>query len=109
MNVLVINCGSSSLKYQVLDMRTESLLAKGLVERIGIEGSLIIHEKTGDNEKFKLEVPMANHTEAIAHVLEAVTHPEHGVVKSMMKLAQSAIEWYMPVKNTAHQLLLLMM
>src|SRR5665647_860495 len=83
MNVLVINCGSSSLKYQVLDMRTESLLAKGLVERIGIEGSLIIHEKTGDNEKFKLEVPMANHTEAIAHVLEAVTHPEHGVVKSM--------------------------
>src|SRR5665648_770285 len=83
MNVLVINCGSSSLKYQVLDMRTESLLAKGLVERIGIEGSIIIHEKTGDNEKFKLEVPMANHTEAIAHVLEAVTHPEHGVVKSM--------------------------
>ena len=83
MNVLVINCGSSSLKYQVLDMRTESLLAKGLVERIGIEGSLIIHEKTGDNEKFKLEVPMANHTEAIAHVLEAVTHPEHGVVNSM--------------------------
>jgi len=83
MNVLVINCGSSSLKYQVLDMRTESLLAKGLVERIGIEGSVIIHEKTGDNEKFKLEVPMANHTEAIAHVLKAVTHPEHGVVKSM--------------------------
>jgi len=83
MNVLVINCGSSSLKYQVLDMRTESLLAKGLVERIGIEGSIIIHDKTGDNEKFKLEVPMANHTEAIAHVLEAVTHPEHGVVKSM--------------------------
>jgi acetate kinase len=83
MNVLVINCGSSSLKYQVLDMRTESLLAKGLVERIGIEGSIIIHEKTGEDEKFKLEVPMANHTEAIAHVLEAVTNPEHGVVKSM--------------------------
>ncbi|MBK5245890.1 MAG: acetate kinase [Peptostreptococcaceae bacterium] len=83
MNVLVINCGSSSLKYQVLDMRTESMLAKGLVERIGIEGSVIIHEKTGDSEKFKLEVPMANHTEAIAHVLEAITNPEHGVVKSM--------------------------
>jgi len=83
MNVLVINCGSSSLKYQVLDMRSESLLAKGLVERIGIEGSVITHEKTGDNEKFKFVVPMANHTEAIAHVLEAVTHPEHGVVKSM--------------------------
>ncbi len=83
MNVLVINCGSSSLKYQILDMRDESLLAKGLVERIGIEGSIIIHEKTGDSEKFKLEVPMANHTEAIGHVLEAVTDPVHGVVKSM--------------------------
>lgn len=83
MNVLVINCGSSSLKYQVLDMRDESLLAKGLVERIGIDGSIIIHEKIGDNEKFKYEVPMANHTEAIAHVLEAVTDPEHGVFKSM--------------------------
>lgn len=83
MNVLVINCGSSSLKYQVLDMRDESLLAKGLVERIGLEGSIITHEKTGDAEKFKLVTPMANHTDAIEHVLEAITNPEHGVIKSM--------------------------
>ena len=74
MNVLVINCGSSSLKYQVLDMRDESLLAKGLVERIGLEGSIITHEKTGDAEKFKLVTPMANHTDAIEHVLEAITN-----------------------------------
>ena len=57
MKVLVINCGSSSLKYQVLDMTNESLLCKGLVERIGMEGSVITHEKTGC-DKFQLIVPM---------------------------------------------------
>ncbi len=82
MKVLVINCGSSSLKYQVLDMTTEALLAKGLVERIGIEGSLITHEKIG-MDKFKLETPMANHKDAISHVLDALVDTEHGVVGSM--------------------------
>jgi len=82
MKVLVINCGSSSLKYQVLDMTTEEVLAKGLVERIGIDGSIISHEKIG-MEKFKLTTPMANHRDAIGHVLEALMDPEHGVVKSM--------------------------
>ncbi len=83
MNVLVINCGSSSLKYQVLDMKTESLMAKGLVERIGLDGSIITHEKIGDDEKFKLETPMANHTDAIGHVLEAIMDKDHGVITSM--------------------------
>lgn len=82
MKVLVINCGSSSLKYQVLDMRTEELLCKGLVERIGMDGSVITHEKTG-MDKFKLETPMQSHKDAIGHVLAAVTDPDHGVVKSM--------------------------
>ncbi len=82
MKVLVINCGSSSLKYQVLDMTNEALLAKGLVERIGIKGSLINHEKTGQ-EKFKLEVPMKNHKDAIGHVLEALLDKDHGVLASM--------------------------
>lgn len=82
MKVLVINCGSSSLKYQVLDMRTEELLCKGLVERIGMDGSVITHEKTG-MDKFKLETPMQSHKDAIGHVLEAVTDADHGVVKSM--------------------------
>ncbi|MEL7657141.1 MAG: acetate kinase, partial [Bacillota bacterium] len=82
MKVLVINCGSSSLKYQVLDMTNETLLAKGLVERIGIEGSIISHEKIG-MDKFKLTTPMANHKDAIGHVLEALTNAEHGVVSSM--------------------------
>ena len=82
MKVLVINCGSSSLKYQVLDMDTESLLCKGLVERIGIEGSVIKHEKVGQ-DKFVLTTPMADHKDAIGHVLNALVDSDHGVVKSM--------------------------
>ncbi|MCI8630918.1 MAG: acetate kinase [Firmicutes bacterium] len=85
MKVLVINCGSSSLKYQVLDMTTEVLLCKGLVERIGMDGSVITHEKIG-MDKFKLETPMKSHKEAIGHVLDAVIDSEHGVVKSMEEI-----------------------
>ena len=62
MKVLVINCGSSSLKYQVLEMPQQTLLCKGLVERIGMEGSVITHEKVGQ-DKFKLVTPMADHKE----------------------------------------------
>ncbi len=82
MKILVINCGSSSLKYQLLDMTNETLLCKGLVERIGIEGSVIKHEKSG-MEKFEKKVPMENHREAIGHVMEALLDKEHGVIKSM--------------------------
>lgn len=82
MKVLVINCGSSSLKYQVLDMTNESLLAKGLVERIGMEGSVITHEKTG-MDKYKLVTPMEDHKDAIAQVLMAIQDADHGVVASM--------------------------
>ncbi len=82
MKVLVINCGSSSLKYQVLNMEDESLLCKGLVERIGIEGSVLTHEKIGQ-DKWKLEVPMKDHKDAIGHVLKALVDPDHGIAKSM--------------------------
>lgn len=85
MKVLVINCGSSSLKYQVLDMRNEVLEAKGLVERIGMEGSVITHEKIG-MDKFQLITPMESHKDAIGHVLDAIIDPEHGVVKDMSEI-----------------------
>lgn len=85
MKVLVVNCGSSSLKYQVLEMDDSSLLAKGLVERIGIEGSVLNHEKTG-HDKYVLETPMQNHKEAIGHVLDALQSPLHGVLKSMNEI-----------------------
>ena len=86
MKILVINCGSSSLKYQVLDMTNEELICKGLVEKIGIEGSVITHTKTG-MEKFVLEVPMADHKDAIGHVIDALQDAEHGVVKNMNEIA----------------------
>ncbi len=82
MNVLVINCGSSSLKYQILDMENETLLCKGLVERIGMDGSVITHEKIG-MDKVKKEVPMKDHKDAIKQVLDAVQNAEYGVVSSM--------------------------
>ena len=85
MKILVINCGSSSLKYQILDMTNETLLCKGLVEKIGIDGSVITHEKIG-MDKFRLETPMANHEDAIAQVLAAIQDPEHGVVKDMSEI-----------------------
>jgi acetate kinase len=85
MKVLVINCGSSSLKYQVLDMTNEQLLCKGLVERIGMDGSIITHEKIGQ-DKFVNETPMQDHKDAIAIVLEAIQNADHGVVKDMNEI-----------------------
>lgn len=85
MKILVINCGSSSLKYQVLDMNGEILLAKGLVERIGMDGSVITHEKNG-MDKVRNETPMESHKEAIQLVLDAIIDPEHGVVKDMSEI-----------------------
>jgi len=81
MKILVINCGSSSLKYQLIDMDDESVLAKGLVERIGIEGSNLVHKPTG-KENFKEEKPMENHKDAIELVLKALVDSEHGVISS---------------------------
>ncbi len=82
MNVLVINCGSSSLKYQLINMNDESVLAKGLVERIGIEGSVLKHEKTG-LDKVVIKEVLKNHKDAINLVLKALVDPEHGAVKSL--------------------------
>ena len=82
MNILVINCGSSSLKYQLIDSESEKVLAKGLCERIAIDGSAITHQPAG-GKKIKTEVPMANHTDAVKYVIEKLIDPEVGVVKSL--------------------------
>ena len=81
MNVLVINCGSSSLKFQLINAETEDVLAKGICERIGIDGRLT-YQPTG-GEKEKSDKPMPTHTEAIQYVIEALTNAETGVVKSL--------------------------
>ncbi len=82
MNILVINCGSSSLKFQLIDSDTEKCIAKGICERIGIDGSMITYSPAG-GEKEKTVTPMPDHTEAIRLVLEALTNPSTGVVKHL--------------------------
>lgn len=82
MKILVINCGSSSLKYQLIDMTNEEVLAKGLAERIGIEGSRIKHKPTG-KESILIEQPMDTHKVAIELVLEALVDKNHGAISSM--------------------------
>ncbi len=82
MKILVINAGSSSLKYQLIDMIDESVIAKGLCERIGIEGSLLTH-KYGKDGKFELAVAMPDHTAAMAVVLDALQDKDHGVIASI--------------------------
>lgn len=85
MKILVVNCGSSSLKYQLFDMVDESVLAKGLVERIGIEGARIKHTKTGLDAVIKnTEIP--NHKVAFKVLVEALLDKEHGALKSLEEL-----------------------
>ena len=84
MKVLVINCGSSSLKYQLIDSETEQALAVGLCERIGIDGRLK-HTPAG-GEKVVLEDPLPNHEVAIKNVLAALTNPQYGVIKDLSEI-----------------------
>ena len=85
MNVLVINCGSSSLKYQLINSESEEVLAKGLCERIGINGSAITHQPKG-GEKATTEVEMKNHTQAVQYVIEKLTDKEVGVIASLNEI-----------------------
>lgn len=85
MKVLVINAGSSSLKYQLIDMDSKNVMAKGLCERIGIDGRLT-HEADGKEGKYKAEVPMKTHAEAIKAVLDILTNAEWGVIADMKEI-----------------------
>ena len=82
MKILVLNCGSSSLKYQLIDMENESVLAKGLCERIAIDGSKLTHKVPG-KEDFVIESAMPDHSVAVKLVFDALTDAEHGVVKTV--------------------------
>lgn len=85
MNVLVLNCGSSSLKYQLIDSQSEEALAKGLCERIGIDGSLLTHQTAG-RDKIKREVAMPDHTTAVRMVIDTLTGPDTGVIASLEEI-----------------------
>lgn len=84
MNILVINCGSSSLKYQLINSASEEVLAKGLCERIGIDGKLTYQPEGGEKEKS--DVSMPTHTEAIDAVIKALTNEKTGVIKSLSEV-----------------------
>lgn len=82
MIILVLNCGSSSVKFQLFDMAAETVLAKGLVDKIGLEGSLIKMEKA-DCQKIKIEKEIKNHPDAIEYALELLTDPQQGVITDL--------------------------
>ncbi len=84
MKVLVINCGSSSLKYQLIDSETEQVLAKGLCERIGIDG-VLTHKPTG-KEPVRIETAMPTHTTAVSLVLQQLTDEKNGVIRSLSEI-----------------------
>ena len=85
MKILVINCGSSSLKYQLIDSTTEEPLAVGLCERIGIDGRLN-HTPSSTGKKEVIEKAMPDHKVAIGMVVEALTNPEYGVIKELKEI-----------------------
>ena len=85
MEVLVINCGSSSLKFQLIDSDSEKVLAKGICERIGIKGSVITYQPTG-GEKEVSNIDMPTHHEAIDAVIKALTNKETGVIDDMSEV-----------------------
>jgi acetate kinase len=86
MKILVLNCGSSSIKYQLMEMNSESkLLAKGLVERVGLEMGEFTHRAEGC-DKYYIQTPIATHKEGINMVLAALTDPKHGVIKNVNEI-----------------------
>ena len=86
MKILVINCGSSSLKYQLIDMEHEGVIAKGPCERIGIEGSKLTHQAEG-KDKYVVEKAMPSHTVAIQMVMDALVDPEYGVIRDTSEIS----------------------
>mgnify|MGYP004498273071 CR=1 FL=1 len=85
MKILVLNCGSSSLKYQLIDMDDESVMAKGLVDRIGLNDSLLSHKPTG-KDKYEVKADIKDHDIAIKMVFDALVDPEHGVIKDLNEI-----------------------
>ena len=98
MNVLVVNCGSSSLKFQLINTDDESVLAKGLCERIGIDGSRIVYQPAG-GEKNVSEKAMPTHTEAIQFVIDALTDADTVLLRALTKSEQSDIVLFTAEKS----------
>ena len=105
MKILVVNCGSSSLKYQLIDMENETLLAKGNFERIGEEEAFVTHKVNG--EKYVTKSPVMNHEEALKIVLEQLVHQDYGVIKDLSEISavgHRLVHGGKLLKNTRHAL-----
>ena len=87
MKVLVINCGSSSLKYQIIDMTDESVIAKGKCDKINLDGSFIQYKCPAKDVSFEKEVPMKNHSEAIKVLIDEITNAEYGAIKDVSEIS----------------------
>ena len=98
MNILVINCGSSSLKYQLINSDTEAVLAKGLCERIGIEGSQITYQPAGGEKEVTVS-PMPTHTQAIQMVLDALQTRRAALSQALQRLALLVTVLYTAVRS----------
>ena len=85
MKIFVLNCGSSSIKYQLIDSEAKKVTAKGLLERIGTEGSFLKHYSVYDYA-IEIKRPVANHTEGIQMVLDALVHKDYGVIKDLSEI-----------------------
>ena len=99
MKILVINAGSSSIKYQFIDMTNESVLAKGMCDRIGISGGNFKHKVPG-KEDYKLDIEMKNHEEAINLVIKTLTDKEVGVIGDMAEINAEVTEFSTAVKSS---------
>ena len=86
MKVLVVNTGSSSIKYQVFNMENESVLAKGLLDRVGIPGTILEHEPLG-KDKVVIKQDMPDHTSGMKLVLDVLVHPEYGSVRNLEEIS----------------------
>ena len=86
MKILVINCGSSSLKYQLFDMTSETVMAKGICERIGIQGSLLTHKPVG-KDACEVAKDMPDHKVAVQMVLDMLVDPVHGVISDVNEIS----------------------
>jgi len=99
MKILVLNCGSSSIKYQLIDMPSQDVLAKGLIEKIGLKDSLIIHKRC-DGKETCVEGEIPDHTLGISKLLEILMSAEYGSIKTTMKFLLWDIVLFTAVKSS---------
>ena len=101
MKILVLNCGSSSIKYALYDMTDQTLLAAGGAERVGMEGSFVKIKYPGEKRNVMHDIP--EHTEGVKFIFSLLTDPENGVIKSLVRLMPLVIVWCTVARSSQSQ------